>query len=290
MHKPNLFIVGAPKCGTTSMYQYLKQHPQIYMADVKEPHYFSSDVMLPRVIRDEDMYMSLFSSVQREFIVGEASASYLYSELAARKIKDFSPDAYIIIILRNPVDMIYSLHSQRVYSGIEEEADFETALLFEHDRRMGKRHIKDDFFRYLSIGQFSQQVRRYLDAFGNDKVRVIIFDDFVRDTEDIHQNVLNFLGVDPEFMPSFSRANVNKEARLRALSLVTHKLKPRKGATLHPIRSPLVKILKKINTRKIPRKSLDPNIRVQLQKEFAPDIVKLSEILGRDLNYWSRIE
>src|SRR3989339_415720 len=137
MRKPDFFIVGAPKSGTTAMCTYLKQHPEIFMPEKKESHFFGTDLNSPRFIRDKKIYLSLFSKAKDERRVGESSVWYLYSKKAASEIKEFSPSASIIIMLRNPVDMLYSQHSQFLYNGNEDIACFEEALNAEQDRRRG---------------------------------------------------------------------------------------------------------------------------------------------------------
>src|SRR5882672_7839349 len=128
IEKPNLFIVGAPRCGTTSMYDYLKQHPDVFMPEVKEPHFLGTDLTSSRFIRDEGKYQALFATAKNEKRIGEASVWQLYSKIAAYEIKEYSPTARVIIMLRNPVDMMYSLYGQHIFSGDEEISDFEEAL------------------------------------------------------------------------------------------------------------------------------------------------------------------
>ena len=119
MRKPDFFIVGAPKGGTTAMNAYLGQHPEIFIAERKELHFFGTDLDFssPRITQEQ--YLSCFSEVQNEKRVGETSVWYLYSKQAAVEIKKFCPSANIIIMLRNPVDMLYSQHSQFLYNGNE---------------------------------------------------------------------------------------------------------------------------------------------------------------------------
>src|SRR5687767_1010670 len=105
MHKPNFFIVGAPKCGTTSLYEYIRVHPEVFMPDRKEPAFFCSDFYKPRRMKEEE-YLSLFREAGSAKWIGEASTWYLYSDKAREGIKAFCPDARIIIMLRNPVDMM----------------------------------------------------------------------------------------------------------------------------------------------------------------------------------------
>ena len=165
MRTPNLFIVGAPKCGTTSLDNYLRQHPDVFMSPKKEPHYFGSDLYAPRFIRDWETYRVLFSGATDEAVVGEASVWYLYSQNAAREIHSVCPNAKIIIMLRNPVDQMHSLHSQRLYSGLETIRDFEDALAAEADRKRGQRipphaHPVEGLF-YGDVASYAYQVERY---------------------------------------------------------------------------------------------------------------------------------
>src|SRR5262249_46212300 len=129
VRKPDVFIVGGPKCGTTSLYTYLKQHPDIFMSEIKEPQYFAADTLQhQRRIRTLPEYMDCFAAAQREERIGEASTAYLGSSSAARELKKFNPNARIIVMLRNPIDVMYSLHSERLFSNIEHIGDFERAI------------------------------------------------------------------------------------------------------------------------------------------------------------------
>ncbi|MFQ5518600.1 MAG: sulfotransferase, partial [Mariprofundus sp.] len=136
MLKPDFFIVGAPKCGTTAMYTYLQAHPDIFMSEVKEPYYFCSDLGFHR-FRNEQEYLKLFSVASPQQRIGEASTWYLYSSQAAAAIHAFNTDARIIVMLRNPVDMMYSLYSHFLYIGSEETDSFEAALAAEEERKHG---------------------------------------------------------------------------------------------------------------------------------------------------------
>ena len=128
MTKPNFFIIGAPKCGTTALSEYLKDHPQIYFSDPKEPHYFTFDFEQYRLTKTLEEYLELFAAATPQHqAVGEGSVFYLYSSVALEKIREFDPQAKIIVMLRNPIDMIYSFHSQLLFSADESETSFEQA-------------------------------------------------------------------------------------------------------------------------------------------------------------------
>ena len=135
--KPNFFIVGAPKCGTTSMNAYLKQHPDIFVPERKELHYFGSDLAFQRDSFLEEAYSKHFENWEDQKVGGEASAWYLYSERAAEEIHQFNSDAKIIIMLRNPADMVHAHHSQAMYVGGESITNFDEALDAEEGRRNG---------------------------------------------------------------------------------------------------------------------------------------------------------
>jgi hypothetical protein len=294
MRIPNFFIAGAPKCGTTSLYRYLQQHPEIFMPRIKEPHFFGTDLQSSKYIRDEQEYLSLFSSRRGERFVGEASAYYLYSERAAAEIKNYNPSSSIIIMLRNPVDMVYSLHSQAVSSGNEDIVDFADALKAEDDRRQGRRIPGiADFPRgllYRDIAKYSQQVRRYLDLFGTHQVQIILFDDFVRCPDKIFRETLGFLGVDNKgFQATFEKVNENR--RLRSITL-EHLLKKRRGLrnaikrTAPAMYSFMYSTFHRLNAVKSRRQAMDPELRASLCEEFTPDVQELSQITGRDLSAW----
>src|SRR5262249_53369576 len=128
MNKPNFFIVGAPRCATTSMYTYLKQHPQIHLSLLKEPLFFATDLTIqPLAVTDEASYLGLFADAGDARRIGEGSVFYLLSKRAAEEIKRFSPRAKIIIMLRNPIDMMHSLHALYLRTG-NEDLDFEEAI------------------------------------------------------------------------------------------------------------------------------------------------------------------
>src|ERR1700687_4738832 len=185
MSKPDFFIVGAPKCGTTALYRCLEAHPQIFVPERKEIHHFGTDLYSPTYLRDSNEYLSLFGNAGDAKRIGEASVWYLFSKRAAVEIKDFCGRASIIIMLRNPVDMIYSLHSQHLYNGTEEIQDFAEALDAEEARKRGRRLPKNvpatERLFYREVARYTDQVDRYLKAFGDDNVKVIIYDDFKKE-------------------------------------------------------------------------------------------------------------
>jgi hypothetical protein len=135
--RPDFFIVGAFKSGTTALYEYLRQHPQVFMPFHKEPLFFGDDLTRRYGRMTLDHYLSLFKEAGEGQRVGEASAWYLYSQCAANEIRGFSADAQIIVMLRNPVDVMHAQHSQLLFNAAEDIPDFGAALEAEPSRRNG---------------------------------------------------------------------------------------------------------------------------------------------------------
>ncbi|MGD8229295.1 MAG: sulfotransferase domain-containing protein [Desulfobacteraceae bacterium] len=306
VRKPDFFIVGAPKCGTTAMTAYLRQHNEIFIPNVKELHFFGADLTFRQLLNrapdwfqmTEEKYLSYFAAAGDEKRLGEASAGYLYSESAASEIKNFSPDADIIIMLRNPVEMLYSWHSQSLYVCNEDIESFEEAFNAQEDRKHGMR-IPDTAFWveglcYSEMAKFAKHVKRYIDIFGLQKVHVIAFDDFKENTGNVYQETLRFLGVYVEFRPDFRIINPNKVLRSQGLQKILVKppsiFQPLGKAVSRNkmLRAFIVKWLTRLNTRYETRPLLNPEFRRRLQSQFAPEIEKLSRLLNRDFSRWTK--
>jgi hypothetical protein len=294
--RPNFFIVGAPKCGTSSLYEYLRGHPEVFMP-AKEPHYFSTDFYRPLRITEAE-YFALFARGRHRPRVGEASAEYIYSPAACASIKAFEPAARIIIMLRNPVDMIYSAHAERIWNG-REDLDFEAALAAEPARRRGLRLPSHPYpveaLFYREMGQYSRHVRRYLDTFGRRQVHIVIFDDLAADTAACFREVCDFLDVGAAFEPAFRVHNPYKQPRIRSLPRLLQTMTPVRGwlRQLAPVsvRAALswgVRVLMDVNTRIPSRPQMRPELRRELQEWFLPDVEELSNLIGRDLSHWCR--
>jgi hypothetical protein len=195
---PNLFVVGAPRCGTTAMCLYLKQHPSIHLSILKEPHYFATDLMVqPHTITDQDEYLGLFTDSP---VNAEGSVWYLQSEAAPKNIQAHCPNAQIIIMLRRPWQQIQSLHSLYLRTTNEDQGDLEKAIALCEPRLQGNDIPQTSYFhdglQYLRNSRYHDNVKRYLDTFG-DRVKVILFDDFIKDTPAMMTQTFEFVGVQP---------------------------------------------------------------------------------------------
>jgi Sulfotransferase domain len=301
MRRPDFFLVGAPKCGTTALNDYLRQHPEIFLPKKKEINFFGADLVFykPRVTKEQ--YLAHFAEAKAEKRIGEAAVWYLYSKLAAAEIKDFGPAASIIIMLRSPVDMMYSMHGQRLYNDNENIRDFAEALAAEEERKQGRRIYQNAAnamgFFYRDIARYTQQVQRYFEVFGRDKVQVIIYDDFKSDTPGVYRKTCEFLEVDSQFRPVFTVINPSKTVRNEALRRFLRYPPPSVRWFLRLLRLRPVPgergfkgWLKRLNSKPIPRPPMDRELKSRLQAEFLPEVQQLSELLERDLTHWCRPE
>jgi hypothetical protein len=294
MTRPDFLIVGAFKSGSTALYEGLRRHPQIFMPFHKEPLYFGDDLTRRYGRYTKAEYLHLFEPAKPDQIAGEASTWYLYSVSAAREIHDFNPATKIMVVLRNPVDVMYAEHSQLIYNVIEDIPSFEAALAAEPDRRAGRRippgpiNIENLFYRH-SV-RFAEQLERYFDVFGRGQVHVMLWDDLRRDGATTVRGALEFLGVDPSLATAPPNANENKRVRSRLIQRLI--FAPRLLLPLAPFlrRFPLVRAVRTrlldMNSEAKPRAPMDPVLRRQLLDEFTPEIERLGRLIGRDLSAW----
>jgi hypothetical protein len=303
--KPNLFIVGQPKSGTTALHQFLGQHPEIYMSSVKEPHFFCADFHLESDraygkqrfydYRSESAYLQLFNKAKNKGknvkILGESSTNYLYSQVAAEKIYNFNPDAKIIIVLREPAKFLYSLHSHYVKFTEENEPDFLTALALEPQRKqeeaLSPRVTSPSYLYYAQRVQYSQQVKRYCDRFKPEQIKVIIFEEFQSANEGIFREVLEFLGVETNFTPEYAAVNVNKEVKFKAVNnLINNPVaKSISKNLLSQEFNDFVRdnIVEKLLWHQAPKAKMSEEIKLQLMGQYQPEVAKISELLKLDL-------
>ena len=297
--KPNFFIVGAPRCGTTALYSYLRQHPDVFLPDYKEPHFFNTDMNSGGAIRDDAEYLALFASARDQARIGEASVYYLSSQAAPERIKSFCPTAKIVVMLRNPVDAVDALHAHQVAAWLEDVWDLEQALALEGERKRGL-HIPawmNDPHKlfYRQTVNFAAQLRIYSKVFGWENLHVIIYDDFKRDTAAAFRQTCTFLGVTPDIQLEFPVVWSNPSFRSRALARFVRRppgLLRRLGRMIIPgrTRAKVVNALNTWNSVRAPRQPMPVDLRNRLTAEFAPQVKELSNLLGRDLSAWTRIK
>jgi GrpB-like predicted nucleotidyltransferase (UPF0157 family) len=286
MRRPDFFIVGAPRCGTTSMYTYLRQHPQVFGSAHKEPHFFGSDLTpLPGAIRDRRLYLELFAAAGGRARAGEASVYYLASARAAAEIRELAPAARILIMLREPAQMAWSLYSLYRRTGNEDLPSFAAALDAEPERRERRRVPPGAYFPegllYSEMVRHAPKVERYLEVFGREQVHCILFDDFVRDTAGVYRRTLEFLGVDPGFQAELDPRRAKQVLRLQAVREL------RRTPPEVQRRMQLAAMRQHETTGGPP---LAPQPAACLRQLLAADVARLGALLGRDLGAWTRGE
>jgi hypothetical protein len=295
---PNLFIVGAPKCGTTALTRYLRHHPDVFVAR-KELHYFGQDLTFrnkQRLTLPE--YLAFYDGALTQRYRCDSSVWYMSSTTAAKEIAEAAPGARLIVMLRNPVDMLYSLHSELLFQGDEDIPDFAEALDAEEDRREGRRIPPDSdipwALQYRDIARFSAQIERFFGTFDTTSVHVILYDELAADPGLIYRRLLEFLEIDPEVVPEFPVVNSNKIVRSPFVrQFLRYPPEPlrrigRLALRTQESRRSFGKRLVLANTTNKARQTLDPQLRARLEEEFVPEVEHLAELIGRDLSSWMK--
>lgn len=291
MKKPNFFIVGAPKCGTTWLHHYLSQHPQVYMCNPKEPHFFNTDSKF-RFFRSLDAYEALFAPAPADAIaVGEASVRYLLSHVAASNILEYQPDARFIAMVRNPVDMAPSLHKQVLFSSYESVENFDQAWHLQAERANGLQvpdHCLDgSLVQYRSTCLLGEQLDRLVRRAGRDRVHVIVYDDLRADPASVFASAIDFLDLQPWAPDTFQTVNAAKARRSPWLARRVKDLARLKEKLGLRASMGLLARLNRMNTSSPDRVSR-PSAAVldTMRRDFAPDVELLSRILHRPLDHW----
>tara|TARA_B100001175_G_scaffold317723_1_gene335965 strand:- start:656 stop:1561 length:906 start_codon:yes stop_codon:yes gene_type:complete len=294
---PNFLIVGAAKCGTSSLHNYLNQHPDIFMPtfnkegrNVKEPQFLISERLKDRIhfgVWGWEEYKSLFNKVNSENAIGESSVFYLYYyNDAIKEIKNrLGKDIKIIIMLRNPIDRAYSAF-QHVSRGLIEKNTFEEALILENGRLQNNKRITP-MVMYKDMGMYYRMVKAYIEEFKD--VHIILYEDFNLSSDKVVKDVFRFLGVDKnKVIDTDIRYNVGGKrwinTFLKNIFIKDSKLKLLfKQILSRKYREYGINLINKLFKKNIPMKI---ETRQYLAKYFKKDIIKLSEIIGKDLTNW----
>ena len=294
VRQPDLFIVGAPKSGTTALHTHLGSHPQITLPSRKDRPFFASDLDFRRWRLSRDEYEAELRAGAEAPILGHSCVWYLYSRTAAEEIHRAAPDAKVVIMLRNPVDMLHAQHSQFLYNGNEDIADFGEALAAEPDRRAGRRVPRRAHFPqglwYLDTARFGEQVERYLHVLGDDRVTTILYDDFRADPEGTVARVAGWLGADAAPL-SGGVVNANRRVRSRALQSFLMAPPPWLERGVHavlprPLHGRVAPWMIRRNIQERPREPVPAELRRRIAADLADDVDRLGGLLGRDLGDW----
>jgi hypothetical protein len=296
---PNFLVIGAARSGTTSLHHYLGSHPEIYMSPLKEPNFFAFEGGRFDLEHDApgwhnwsrystsdlDDYRALFRDVKNEKAIGEVSPSYMRSSEAAERIRRAIPDARLVAILRDPATRAYANYMGRLRDGTERNSDPRDAI-------GGALSGRGPGWRrklYVDIGFYHERLRPFYERFDREQIRVVLFDDFVRDAHGVLRDLFSFLGVDPGFEPDTSIAyNSSGTVRNPLLRLAwTHSnaIRPR----IQPL---LPRSIREAGWAfvqgNLSRPPLPADLRAALVELYRPDILELEKQLGRDLSAWRR--
>jgi len=280
---PNLFIVGAAKAGSTSLYNYLKNIPGIYMSPIKEPNFFAEMTHNNPVwstIDDKEKYLRLFHKVRDEKIIGEASVSYLHDLNAPRRIHQRVPDSRIIICLRDPVERGFShyLHFKR--NGFA-KSSFLQNIKNELPKKL-------DFSSRLNplvwFGLYYESVKRYLDIFGSKQVKILIFEEFIEDEKKTLDGILKFLGINNPLDDFKSEVhNYEFTPRGQVSEFIFRRKLWHKIAINLLSDSTRIFWKKKLLEKKQEKPKMDSESRQMLIKFYKDDVLKLQTLLGRKI-------
>jgi hypothetical protein len=310
---PNFFLAGVPKAGTTSLYHYLAQHPQIYMSPLKEPCFFASefrpkncDATLRRSVERSQRelkqyfakpvlterfgamvcewpdYLRLFEGVRDETVVGEATPGYLWSKTAARNIHDQIPGARILIMLRDPAERAFSQH-------LHVRAASKSRRTFREHIEANLRNQSKQFgldYPLLEFGLYHEQLLRYFQLFPREQICVQLYDDYQADPASTFSAIFRFLKVDAAFVPQASKRHLEGSA-------------PRRPALVHALQKTGVwQAAKRLTPRALlpiaRRAAFLPREQVKMSAEdrrflvdyYAEDVRKVAGLIGRDLSAW----
>jgi len=290
IYRPNFFIVGHTRSGTTSLKEELNQHPDIHLYYPESwqkpngPFGFETD------FENEEEFLEVFKEV-KEKRIGQKAGDYLSCPQAAERIKKFNPNAKIMMLLRNPIDVMYSLHSTMLYrETIETIENFDEALKMEEVRKKnyGYKVIPMKYhphMLYRETVRYSQQVKRYFDLFGQENVKVIIFDEYIKNKSVILRDILTFLEVDENFEIEHVNTNAGRKYRNRTIHSAVMNNKFGIRGILRNIPG-IANAYRKINNSESKRNTLDPLLKKSLQEDIRKEVDELSAMLGKDLSVW----
>ncbi len=298
------FLVGAPRCGTTSLAVALAQHPQICFSEPKEPHYFT---YAPKDLdrgRLEAEYIRAFfrpDQMSRDAL-GEASPSYLYSAQAIRTIDRMFPAARFLVMVRNPLEMLPSWHARVLFTMDEDAANFEDAWRLQEQRAKGQSipaRCRDwRMLQYAEVGRLGARLAELIHIVGQDRVKAIVFDDFTSAPLVVYRGVLDFLGLEHDERTEFARMNGTKAYRSPLIQRLL--MRPPRAARLIIPRTVgpsqpnfagrLVKRLREANIYRTHWQPIGARMRQELADCVRDDVDLLGRLLNRDLGHWLHVE
>lgn len=302
---PDFVVVGQPKSGTTALYEMLRQHPAVFMTELKEPMFFAEDLRrrfrpprcgpLPTTVDD---YLALYVGASQGQVRGEASTGYLVSRVAARRLASHRAETRVIAIFREPVAFLRSLHVQLLREHIETVRDLRLAVSLEPQRRLGQRIPRrcylPQYLRYSAHLRYTEQLRRFHESFPPTQVRVLIYEEFRRDNRETVRSLFRFLGVDDSVPIAAVEANPSRLLRSRAADDLVHRVAVGSGPVSRTLKAGIKAatpegwrqrahqaVLSGALFRAVP--ALDADLVTELRTLMKPEVVRFGQYLGKDL-------
>jgi len=293
---PNFLVIGAPKCGTTSLHHYLSQHPEVYVPKRKELHYFSYEYMqrfaagpgdahiLIPLCTTRQAYEKHYEQVGTQRAVGDVSPSYLYYAEVSERIKAELGQPKIVVVLRDPIAKAFSQYMHLVRDN-RETLTFYDALMAEAQRiREGWAAL----WRYAESSLYADKLRRYLDIFGADHVKLLLFEELTQAPHQVIRDLFSFLDIDPHFRPNTSKVH-NRSGQPRSKMLADFLVKPNAVMTIakkmvpERVRTPIRLALMTLNTGA--KGQIDDKSRAYLREFFATDVREVEKLFGKKLDW-----
>ena len=316
IQSPFAFIVGAPRCGTTTLASFLQQHPDVCFSAVKEPHYFTqqdftgqSEAAIREHVEQEYLERFFGQCPGTKKLRAEGSVTYLYAPEQMAPILKLWPDAKFIIALRDPLSMLPSLHARLLVTGDETIRDFRKAWAKIDERAQGrsipKQAIDPRWLRYDEAGKLGSRVEAFLSKVGRVRCHVVLFDDLTADPQDTYRRMCEFLGIEPWSGTDFEPQRINKTIRVGWLqrllkrppkavrtALAGEKFRKREKAVGSKDSKALTGIFavrkRLLEWNKVPakRQPLDPGVRKEIIDRMRDEVILLSRVIDRDLSHW----
>lgn len=297
--KVDFFLVGAVRCGTTSLYNYLNNYEEVYLPNVKEPNFFSDvespkpedyDIPKPdikyhtKIITSNKVYNSLYVKATKNQVKGDISPSYLWDKNSAKKIFDYNPKAKIIISLRHPVDRAYSHYIMNYFTGVDKYKSFKEALNAPDNLIWGSCN------QYLEMSSYYEQVKVFFDIFPKEQIKIIVYEDWTKDINNCLEELFGFLDLRLDYMSTVNTFKHNKTKSIRNIYFLNLLRKNGiKRLIKKLLNQELVDKLKSFffeNNNEIEK--LDIETRNFLSLQFKRDIEKLSQLTNIDfINKWN---
>lgn len=293
------FIAGYPKCGTTSLYAYLKDHSGVFLPDLKEPHFFTTDRPGARAVESQAEYQALYRDANPSQLKGDASASVIHSDVALDRILAWNPAAKFIVIVREPVAAVRSFHGELLHNLNEDVEDFEAAWRLQPARAQGQAIPETCrepmFLQYEGVFRYRDQLPDFFDKIPAGQRFVLVFEEFFADPRAGYLQILEFLGLEDDGRCDFGVVNSARRHRFRSIAKMHRKLVDGNSWLYRTSRRTLSllgihpsHILSRVNRKPGGKAEISPSFEAELRRHFQEDVSTVERLLGRKIERWRK--